>query len=103
MLRMSRPSTFTDQIRDVIKRSGISRYAISKRTGIDQAALCRFMQGQRGLTTDTLDRLAPELDLMVETRTERKTPPGTPGSRGVFVSGETRKLATLARAKRKNQ
>ena len=96
-------STFSDQIRDVIRTSGISRYALSKRTGVAAAALCRFMQGHRELTTDTLDRLAPELDLMVEKRSENKTPPGTPGSRGVFVSGEKGKLATLARAKHKKQ
>jgi transcriptional regulator with XRE-family HTH domain len=57
--------TFTDQIRFAIQDSGVSRYALSKRTGVTQAALCRFMKRQTGLTTDTLDRLAGELDLRV--------------------------------------
>jgi transcriptional regulator with XRE-family HTH domain len=72
--------TFSDQIRDVIKSSGISRYALSKRTGVTQAALCRFMQGQRGLTTDTLDRLAPELQLEVDAP-YAETPAGALGKR----------------------
>jgi len=58
---------FSDQIRTAIDQSGISRYALSKRTGVTQAALCRFMQGKCGLTTDTLDRLAPELSLVLAT------------------------------------
>jgi hypothetical protein len=57
--------TFSDQIRSAILESGISRYALSKRTGVTQAALCRFMQRQRGLTTHTLDRIGRELNLSV--------------------------------------
>jgi DNA-binding Xre family transcriptional regulator len=41
------------------------RYALSQRTGVTQAALCRFMQGRRGLTTDTLDRLSEHLQMQV--------------------------------------
>ena len=59
--------------------SGISRYALSKRTGVTQAALCRFMQGRCSLTTDTLDRLAPELELKVDAL-YAKTPAGAAGA-----------------------
>ena len=33
------------QLAKAIKKSGKTRYQISKDTGIDQAALCRIMQG----------------------------------------------------------
>ncbi len=34
-----------EEIRKQIKKCGKSRYRISKDTGIDEAALCRIMQG----------------------------------------------------------
>src|SRR5436190_2231498 len=100
---MPSSSSFSNQIRSVIQHSGISRYRLSKRTGVTQAALCRFMQGQSGLTTETLDRLAPELDLRVEKRTENKTPSNTRRRRGVFFSGEKTILANAHKRRSKKQ
>jgi transcriptional regulator with XRE-family HTH domain len=82
---MSRVSNFSDQIRSAIRGSGISRYALSKRTGVTQAALCRFMQGQCGLTTDTLDRLAPKLKLRVDAL-YAQTPVGAAGKRVSYAN-----------------
>lgn len=59
----SRRLKFSDEIRVAIERSGLSRYAIWKATGIDQAALCRFVHGDVGMSLDTLDILADLLDL----------------------------------------
>ena len=53
------------QIRQAINDCGMSRYAISQITGIDQAALSRFMHGQVGLGLDALDRLSECLQLVV--------------------------------------
>ena len=93
---MSRASTFSNQIRSVIQKSGISRYALSKRTGVTQAALCRFMQGQCALTTETLDRLAPELGLTIDAR-YAQTPAGAAGKRvnyaNVAAHGRKQKVA----------
>lgn len=55
--------TLSDQLRQIIADSGLSRYEISKRSGVDEAALSRFANGKRGLTTETLDRLGPVLGL----------------------------------------
>jgi ribosome-binding protein aMBF1 (putative translation factor) len=53
--------TFTDQIRQAIEDSGVSRYRIAKQTGIEQSVLSRFMHGRMGFTLETLDALADYL------------------------------------------
>lgn len=57
----------SDQLRQAIDGSGLSRYAISQQTGIDQASLSRFMQGQVGLSLDAIDRLSEFLQLTITT------------------------------------
>jgi len=59
---------FSDQIRKAVKESTISRYAIYKQTGIDQAALSRFVNGKMGLSLENLDLLAEMLGLEVVSR-----------------------------------
>lgn len=60
-----RMNTLTDQVRQAIEDSGLTRYAISQQTGIDQSALSRFMSGKTGLTLASLDRLAETLSLQI--------------------------------------
>ena len=57
----------SDQIRQAIEDCGQTRYRISKRTGISQATLSRFMSGGRGLPMKTLDTLADYLNLNITT------------------------------------
>lgn len=61
----------SDQIRQAVDASGLSRYAICKATGIDQGAMSRFMAGEMGLALETLDRLGEVLGLEVKA-TRRK-------------------------------
>jgi hypothetical protein len=64
----------TELIQDAIRSSGVSRYAISKTTGIDQGQLCRFMQGQPGgLSFDSVDKVLDALELEVVIRPRRST------------------------------
>jgi hypothetical protein len=57
----------TELLQNAIRESGVSRYAISKRTGVDQAQLCRFMQGQPGgLSFESVDKVLDCLALEVE-------------------------------------
>ena len=56
---------FSDEIRAAVENCGMSRYRIAKITGIDAAVLCRFVQGQVGLSMDTLDKLAECIGLHV--------------------------------------
>ncbi len=55
----------SDQIRELVRTSGQSRYAICEETGIDQGAFSHFMAGHRGLSLRSLDKLGEFLDLRV--------------------------------------
>ena len=55
----------SDQIRRVIDDSGLTRYRISKETGIDESALAKFYNGHRGLSMDALNRLGEYLGLRI--------------------------------------
>ena len=53
----------TDQLREAIDASGMSRYAVCKAIGVDQSTISRFMAGKAGLALDTVDRLGELLGL----------------------------------------
>ncbi len=61
-----------DEMRRRIERSGTSRYAIWKATGIDQGQLCRLMDGTGGLSVERLEVLADALDLEIVIRPKRR-------------------------------
>lgn len=61
---------FSDQIRDSVDASGLSRYAICKAIGFNQGAMSRFMAGDGGLSMAVLDRLANLLGLDVVVRSK---------------------------------
>lgn len=68
-----RTKKLSDQIRRAIETCGMSRYEIAKRSGVDAATLCRFMQGQHGLLLDSLDRVAECIGLRVVLEEKPKT------------------------------
>lgn len=51
------------QLAKAIKKSGKSRYQISKETGIDQAVLCRIATGSGSCSLKTFNRLCEYLGL----------------------------------------
>lgn len=57
--------TFMDQIREAVRQAKISRYAMSKQTGIAESNLSRFVHGERGLSEESLNALAAILGLRV--------------------------------------
>lgn len=63
----------TAAVRVAIENSGLTRYEIAKATGIEQSALSRFMSGERGLTTASLDRLAPLLGLEIVAKSRKRS------------------------------
>jgi len=69
----TRRLTLSSQFRQLIRNSGMSNYEIAKQAGIEQSALSRFMRGERGLTTATLDKLGELFDLEIVCRQSPKS------------------------------
>ena len=58
-------NSFSDQLRQAVRASELTRYSISVRTGIDQGTLCRFIRGEWGMSLDSVDRLMECLGLEI--------------------------------------
>ena len=67
-----RRKALSDQVRQAVKASDLSRYRIWQETGIDQAALSRFVHGEAGISLEALDKLADLLDLHITTGQSRR-------------------------------
>ena len=52
-------------MRQAIDDCGLSRYRIAQDTGIDESALAKFYNKQRGFNSDTLDILGEYLELRI--------------------------------------
>jgi transcriptional regulator with XRE-family HTH domain len=61
---MEQPS-LSEEVRRAVTDSEMSRYEIARRTGIAPASLSRFMSGESGLYSMSLDRIALVLGLTV--------------------------------------
>lgn len=66
-------ATVTDQLRRTVERSGQTRYAISKATGIPASVLSRFVAEGRGLRSQNIDKLCAYLGLELVERSPMKT------------------------------
>jgi plasmid maintenance system antidote protein VapI len=55
----------SDEIRDAVNASAMSRYAIAKALGIAESTMSRFMNGKGGLSMEYIDRLAALLGLHI--------------------------------------
>jgi predicted transcriptional regulator len=62
----------SDQLRRLIEESPMSRYEISKQTGIAQSTLCKLVQGERGISTESWDLLGECLKLRLVVDKSRK-------------------------------
>ena len=60
-----RTTLLTDQLRQAIDDSGLTRYQIAKATGIDESALAKFYNGHRGLSMNALNALGDFLQLTI--------------------------------------
>jgi DNA transposition AAA+ family ATPase len=61
-----RTNQLTDQLRQAIDDSGLTRYQIAQQTGIDQSALAKFYNGSRGLSMQGLNALGECLQLSIK-------------------------------------
>lgn len=67
-----RAKTLTDQLREAVRRSRVTRYRLSQELRIDQGGLSRFVSGERGLSLEAIDRLAHYLGLRLVGRRQRR-------------------------------
>jgi transcriptional regulator with XRE-family HTH domain len=71
MARMAKP--LSEQLKQAIAKSGMTRYEIAKRAGISEATLSRFFTGARpGLSFQALDRLGECLGLSIVSKRKRR-------------------------------
>jgi len=61
-----------EKIRHAMATCGKTRNRISVETGIDPAALSRLASGERGITIETAERLAPAVGLEIIVRPKRR-------------------------------
>lgn len=73
-------SVIADVIREAVRRSELTRYEIAKRSGIDQAALSRFVRGG-SLRIESLEKLCPVLGLRLTLTGETNSTERTAGIR----------------------
>ncbi|MBX3408130.1 MAG: helix-turn-helix transcriptional regulator [Phycisphaeraceae bacterium] len=66
----------TDTIRRAVESSGQTRYRIAKESGVSAGQLSRLVNSERGMTVDTLERLADHLGLRIEVVPKAKTRKG---------------------------
>jgi len=56
-------ATILEQLAKAIEDSGVTRYRISKDTGVNQSVLLRIVKGTGGCNLETLDTLCDYLGL----------------------------------------
>lgn len=63
--KQRRTNLLTDQLRQAIDDSGLTRYRIAKESGISESALAQFYNGHRGLSMEALNALGEFLQLTI--------------------------------------
>ena len=66
----------TKAIAAAVKASDQTPYAIAKGAGVARSQLSRLLSGERGMTTDTIERLADYLGLRISIAPKGKTTKG---------------------------
>ena len=56
--------TLSKQLRWYVKNCGVSTYRLERETGIHNSALSRFIRGERGLSTESMDTMGKYLKLV---------------------------------------
>ena len=65
-----------DAIRLAVEASGKTRYRIAKDSGVSAGQLSRLVNGERGMTVDTIEQLADYLGLRITLEPKTKTRKG---------------------------
>ena len=74
----------SDQLRAVITARRLTPYAVARLADVAPSVMTRFVNGERGLTLDTFDKIAEALGLrLVEIARRGRPPAGKQAGRGV--------------------
>jgi transcriptional regulator with XRE-family HTH domain len=73
--------TLSEQFRQAIAASGITRYEIAKATGVSQSTLSKFMLRQRGISVEAMDAVGLLLGLRLSATNKKRTQKPTTGAR----------------------
>ena len=60
-----KPKPLTDQLRQAIDDSGLTRYRIAQETGLSESTLSKFYLGQRGLSMEAMNALGECLQITI--------------------------------------
>ena len=71
----------SEQFRQAIAASGITRYEIAKATGVSQSTLSKFMLRQRGISVEAMDAVGLLLGLRLSATNKKRTQKPTTGAR----------------------
>ena len=71
----------SDQIKAAISNCEVSRYRISKETGVSEATLSRFMVGARALSQNASDAIGLYLGMQITVRGPQTTSSTSKGSK----------------------
>ena len=72
MTRGNPDNTLARMVRQAIKRSGMTRFELSRRSGVPYAAVHGFVSGERDATLTTASRLLEALGLHVVLAPKRR-------------------------------
>jgi transcriptional regulator with XRE-family HTH domain len=68
---MAKPS---EQLRKIIRTSGMTRYQIAKESKVSEATLSRFMARKSSVTLDVVDALAGVLRVSIVSQQQKEMP-----------------------------
>jgi len=63
----------SEQLREAIDGSELSRYRIAKDAGVAQSTISQFMNGKRAISLKAIDRIGELLDLEIVSKQPPKT------------------------------
>lgn len=66
----------TDQLREIIRDYGVTHSQLAVQAGVAESVICRFMNGESGLTLIVIDRIADLLQIKLSSRVKLTRPKG---------------------------
>ena len=75
-MRVKASDRLSEQLRRIVADSGKTLGQITRDTGIDKSALSRFVNGERGVSMEAMDKLGEYLGLRIVKATKSRAKKG---------------------------